>query len=265
MGFTSIHYGLAAPDEQPYHNRTEMLRFLSANQLCLYIGAGLVKIAVALVLYRIASTKRLKGILVGSIGVVIVWTVAMTTLASGPCASGGASNWAGSKTCERIGYFRTISNIFIDWFYSLLPIWMLWNVHMDMRMKISVMLLLGLGFFASSATFVKLYVIVRLVKATGAEAADLHNDLLLWADIELGMAIFAVAAAGIRPLLSKYVPAIWGRSTPTPTPTPGSHGVTSSEAAGPYSALGTSSEMMPVHSKDRTHGGSESEAVAAVV
>lgn len=70
----------------------------------------------------------------------------MTVFASGPCAQSGASNWAGSKACSQIGYFRTVSNIFIDWFYALLPIFMLWKVHMSIRIKISVMLLLGLGF-----------------------------------------------------------------------------------------------------------------------
>lgn len=60
------------------------------------------------------------------------------------------------------------------------------------------------------------------------------------------MAIFAAAVAGIRPLLSKYAPAIWGRSTPAPD----SHGA-GSEATGPYSALGASSEMTPI-GKDRT-------------
>ena len=54
---------------------------------------------------------------------------------------------------------------------------------------------------ASSATIIKLIVIVRLVHATTAEAEDLHYALLLWADIELGLAILAVSAAALRPIL----------------------------------------------------------------
>ncbi|KAI1771682.1 integral membrane protein [Hypoxylon cercidicola] len=243
MGFTSMRYGYAAPDEQSYYNKAKATQFLFANQLSLYISAGLVKIAVALVLYRIASTKRLRWILIGSMVVVTIWTIVMTLFASWPCAQSGASNWAGSKACTQVGYFRTITNIFIDYFYALLPVIMLRKVHMNMRMKVSVMLLLGLGAFASSATIAKLVIIVKLSTAKGAVAEGLHYDLLLWADVELGMAIFAAAAAALRPLLSKYAPAVWGRSTPTPH----SHGA--SEGGGPYRALGgaaAGNELVPV-------------------
>ena len=60
-------------------------------------------------------------------------------------------------------------------------------------------------------------VIIRLVHAKAAEADDLHYDLLLWADIELGLAILATSAAALRPLL-KYVHIPWtygSRSSPS--------------------------------------------------
>ncbi|XXH05757.1 hypothetical protein Hte_012193 [Hypoxylon texense] len=265
MGFTSMRYGYAAPDERPYYNKAKATQFLFGNQLSLYIGAGLVKIAVALVLYRIASTKRLRWLLIGSMVVVTLWTIIMTLFASWPCARSGASNWAGSKTCTQVGYFRTVTNIFIDYFYALLPVFMLRKVQMNTRIKASVMLLLGLGAFASSATIAKLVIIVRLSTAKGAVADGLHYDLLLWADVELGMAIFAASAAALRPLLCKYVPAIWGRSTPTPN----SHGA-SDAAAGPYRALGAGSEMGPVGGGARgdgrkENGGSDAEERISVV
>lgn len=69
----------------------------------------------------------------------------MTIFASWPCAQSGSSNWAGSKACTQVGYFRTITNIMIDYFYALLPIYILRKVRMSTRLKISVILLLGLG------------------------------------------------------------------------------------------------------------------------
>ncbi|KAI5867669.1 integral membrane protein [Durotheca rogersii] len=247
MGFTSMSYGYAAEDEQPYYNPKKATQFLFANQLALYISSGFVKIAVALVLYRLASTKRLRWILIASMIVVSLWTIIMTTFASWPCAQGGSSNWAGSRACTQVAYFRTITNIFIDYFYALLPIAILRNVHMSMRLKISVLFLLGLGIFASSATIVKLVIIVRLSTATGKEAKGLHYNLLLWADIELGMATFAASAAALRPLL-KHIPAVWSR-----TRTRNSHGT--SEATGPYRELvgANSREMGPVSDGKREH------------
>ena len=69
----------------------------------------------------------------------------MTLFTSWLCASGGTSNYAGSQTCGVVGQFRTISNIFIDYFYALLPVWMLWKVQMSLRLKLTAMFLLSLG------------------------------------------------------------------------------------------------------------------------
>ncbi|KAI1141048.1 hypothetical protein F5Y05DRAFT_376240 [Hypoxylon sp. FL0543] len=233
-------------------------QFLFANQLSLYISAGLVKLAVALVLYRLASTKHLRWALIGSMAVVTIWTILMTLFASWPCAQSGVSNWAGNKACTEVGYFRTITNIFIDYFYALLPIYMLRKVHMNTRLKLSVMLLLGLGVFASSATIVKLVIIVKLSTAKGEAAQALHYDLLLWADIELGMATFAASAAALRPLL-RHIPGIWGR-----TQTPNSYGT--SEVVGPYHSLGTSNEMGPMSKRgSKAANGGDIEEQPAVV
>lgn len=90
---------------------------------------------------------------------------------------------------------------------------------------------------ASSATIVKLVIIIRLQTAKGAEADGLHYDLLLWAIIELGLAIFAASAAALRPLLG-YIPVIWGSFYGR------SHSRSyASEAVGPYREFGEGHEM----------------------
>ncbi|KAI1259798.1 hypothetical protein F5Y18DRAFT_287457 [Xylariaceae sp. FL1019] len=200
-----MHYGYAAPpgDEQPYFDPAKATQFTYANQTTLYISAGLVKIAVALVLFRLTPKRGFRRLLVGSVVVVAIWTIITVIFASWLCVRGGTSNWAGSETCTRVAYFRTISNIFIDYFYALLPIALLWNTKMKPKLKAIVVFLLGLGIFASSATIVKLVIIVRLAYAKGAEAEGLHYDLALWADIELGLGILAASSAALRPLLRR--------------------------------------------------------------
>lgn len=92
------------------------VQLLFENQLVIYICAGLVKIGVAFVLLRLVTKRGLRLLLYGSMVVVVAWTIVMTLYASYFCASSGSSNWAGSKTCEAVGYFRTSSNIVIDYF-----------------------------------------------------------------------------------------------------------------------------------------------------
>jgi hypothetical protein len=113
--------------------------------LTLFISSGLVKLAVAMVLYRLAATKRLRWLLIGSMVVVVIWTTVMTLFSSWICAKGGSSNFASSQTCANVGFFRTVSNIFIDYFYALLPIHMLRGVQMSRKLKASALFLLGLG------------------------------------------------------------------------------------------------------------------------
>lgn len=91
-------------------------KLLFDNQLVIYICAGLVKLGVAFVLLRLVTKRGLRILLYGSMVVVIAWTVIMTLYASYFCVQSGSSNWAGSKTCEAVGYFRTSSNILIDYF-----------------------------------------------------------------------------------------------------------------------------------------------------
>ncbi|KAJ8124314.1 hypothetical protein O1611_g9327 [Lasiodiplodia mahajangana] len=228
LGFTAMHYGYAADDMQPWYNKKKATMFTYGNQTTLYVSAGLVKVAVALVLLRIAVGRGVRYVLIGSIGVVGVWTIITVLFASWICATGGSSNWAGSERCTQVGYFRTISNIFIDYFYALLPIYILRGSQMKTKLKLIAIFLLGLGIFASTATIVKLVIIVRLPHATGKAADGLHYDLLLWADIELGLAILAASAAALRPLL-RHIPALFDGTSKH-----GSHGT---QDSGPYHEL----------------------------
>ncbi|KAI1351450.1 hypothetical protein F5Y01DRAFT_283186 [Xylaria sp. FL0043] len=212
LGFAAMHYGYAADDIQPWYNTDKATMFTYGNQTTLYISAGLVKLAVALVLLRISVSRGIRITLIASMVVVGIWTIITVVFASGICATGGSSNWAGSQKCTDVGYFRTISNIFIDYFYALLPVYILRGSQMQRKLKIVAIFLLGLGIFASTATIVKLVIIVRLPYAKGSEATGLHYDLLLWADIELGLAILAASAAALRPLL-RHIPALFDGTT----------------------------------------------------
>lgn len=234
IGFAAFYYGFAAEDDNEYstaelwYNTDKAKHYYFANQLTIYISSGLVKLAVALVLLRLTSTKAQRWLLIGSMVVVVIWTVVMTVFASFLCAKAGSSNYAGSATCNFVGYFRTTTNIIIDYFYALLPIYILWNVKMSWRLKLSAIFLLGLGILASASTLVKLAVIIKLNHATGTAVDPLHYQLLLWADIELGLAILAASLAAVRPLLIQWN--IWKGSTNRST----KRNTSATDASGPY-------------------------------
>lgn len=163
----------------------------------------------ALVLWRLAINKHFKIILAVSIAVVLAWTFTTTLFSSWLCMSNGSTSYVSSATCTRMGLFRTVSNIFIDYFYALLPIPIVRRAKMNTRTKVVVCILLGLGMFASAATIAKLVIIIRLSNAGRSEQEILHYQLLIWADVELGLAIFCASAAALRPLLRRNT-LIWG-------------------------------------------------------
>lgn len=69
---------------------------------------------------------------------------------------------------------------------------------------------------------------MRLSYTKGKAADGLHYDLLLWADIELGLAILAASAAALRPLL-RHIPALLDGST--------KRGTRDTQDSGPYHEL----------------------------
>lgn len=56
----------------------------------------------------------------------------------------------------------TAVNIFTDWVTAFMPIPLLWNVQLNRNTKVSVAVLLGLGFFASISACVRLKYTVNL-------------------------------------------------------------------------------------------------------
>lgn len=61
----------------------------------------------------------------------------------------------------------------------------------------------------------KLVILVKLQTTEGYQQDWLHYQMLVWADVELGLAIFAASAAALRPLLRRLT----GHSLPDITKT----------------------------------------------
>ncbi|RCI08637.1 hypothetical protein L249_4876 [Ophiocordyceps polyrhachis-furcata BCC 54312] len=93
----------------------------------------------------------------------------------------------------------TVLTVSSDWLYALLPIPMVWNVKMTLQAKATVIVILGLGIFASVATLVRLKFLNGLKQLD--DLSYTASDTLIWSIIEPGVAIFASSMATIRPLL----------------------------------------------------------------
>ncbi|KAF5657608.1 integral membrane protein pth11 [Fusarium heterosporum] len=96
-------------------------------------------------------------------------------------------------------YAISVMTVLSDWLYALLPIPMLWSVKMTKQAKATVIVILGLGIFASIATLVRLRYLADLTETNDILFAG--TDAMVWTLIEPGVAIVASSLATIRPLL----------------------------------------------------------------
>ncbi|GAB0135610.1 hypothetical protein EsDP_00003942 [Epichloe bromicola] len=106
---------------------------------------------------------------------------------------------AGSDEIKVAIYALSAMTVLSDLFFALIPIPMLWGVKMNKQAKATVIVILGLGVFASMAT------LIRLKFLSGLESPDdlmfSVTDATIWSLVEPGVAIIASSLATIRPLL----------------------------------------------------------------
>ncbi|PSR89050.1 hypothetical protein BD289DRAFT_366386 [Coniella lustricola] len=89
-----------------------------------------------------------------------------------------------------------------DWTYSILPIFLVWNLQMSKRIKVSVVLILAAGVIASSATIVRFPYLHTLTEVDDFLFAT--ADVAIWSTVETGIGITASAVATLRPLLRSF-------------------------------------------------------------
>jgi hypothetical protein len=83
------------------------------------------------------------------------------------------------------------------------PIPLLWNVQIDIRVKCSIITLLGLGIFASTAAIVRLTVTLNL--SASKDFLYYAMPVAAWAHAELGLGVILANLPALRPLLEKVI------------------------------------------------------------
>ncbi|KAI6782908.1 uncharacterized protein J7T54_002067 [Emericellopsis cladophorae] len=169
-----------------------------------------IKLSIGIFLLRIASQAVYVWILRISLVIISVWSTVIFfwnifqcdpvpkqwdyRIETGKCVPPEALVMA--------AYALSAMTIVSDWLYALLPIPMVWNVRMSKQAKVTVILILGLGIFASVATLVRLRYLPDMANLEDVLYAG--TDAMVWTIIEPGLAIVASSLATIRPLLRAW-------------------------------------------------------------
>ncbi|KAI1471955.1 uncharacterized protein F4812DRAFT_200396 [Daldinia caldariorum] len=209
--FAALHYGYGVAAAEPWHDSQKAFQSFFAGQLCYVLATALFKTGVALVLFRIDIRRSIRRILVVSMTVVLVVVLMSFFLLAFQCrpmslnwgvGNGSCFQW---ETVRRTGIALSVVDVASNWLYSFLPIAMLYNVQMSNRLKISVIIILGIGFLSSIATVVRCKYILNASDRQEllGRFREVENNLLviLWSHVEIFLAILASSFVALRPLL----------------------------------------------------------------
>ncbi|KAF9778289.1 hypothetical protein IL306_004249 [Fusarium sp. DS 682] len=108
--------------------------------------------------------------------------------------------YCNTKLNSSVGFFFSAVSIIVDWTLAILPGVLLWNIQMKNRVKLPVILMLGLGAFASCATVVRLGYLT--LYNNPAEFMYSTGAIGLWSIVEEGIGIIAGSMPALRPLLN---------------------------------------------------------------
>ncbi|KAL6855743.1 hypothetical protein J3F83DRAFT_764119 [Trichoderma novae-zelandiae] len=197
------HNAAVADDDR----RISALMWQALATVTYVINMMFIKLSIGIFLLRVSARKVYNYIICISLVIIAIWSLAIFFYDIFQC-SPVQKQWdfriQGGKCASPNdiiagAYAISVMTIASDWLYALLPIPMLWSVKMTSQAKATVILILGLGIFASIATIIRIKYLSTL-----QDTDDLlfsATAVMIWTIIEPGVAIVASSLATIRPLL----------------------------------------------------------------
>ena len=113
------------------------------------------------------------------------------------------------KTIQSLSYTNAALNMLTDLLFSLIiPLPMLWNLHVNLRTRVTLMCILGLGLFACAAAAVKISYLPNYGKK-GDFLWDSRN-ITIWTATEVNVGITAASLPTLRPLFKSVLGSTYG-------------------------------------------------------
>lgn len=238
LALTTIHYGHAVYDDRPWHDATKATKYeFAMNDVC-YIISGIVKLSVALVLYRLDPRRFIRLTLIADIIICSMWTIVAILVLNLGCTELSLYTFSNS-VCRNTRYSQEASYVIFDLFHVVLPIVILWKVQISRAQKLGIVCLFGVGLLAAAAAIMKLEVYVEAYNpTTTTDYVALWYRGVIWAFSEHGLSLFASSILALRPM-TRYISRGFTALTSTLY---GSSKSSKSSDGGPHSLLSKGSD-----------------------
>ncbi|KAJ4300007.1 hypothetical protein N0V90_005255 [Kalmusia sp. IMI 367209] len=184
------------------------------HSILVMVGISCVKISIAFSLLRLTATKSQAHFLWGAVVFIVAITIASagtlifqcvpveaawdSSLRPAPVGTGDAHCFS-NTTFRDLGLVNSIFKIVTDILFATLPIPLVWKLQINIRTKISLIVVLSLGWFACAAAIVK-----AAQQWTVLEDPEwtIHDSFNVWNYIELTIGIVAASLPALKPLFN---------------------------------------------------------------
>ncbi|KAI5460388.1 hypothetical protein BGZ63DRAFT_246741 [Mariannaea sp. PMI_226] len=218
MELQSINYGIGATAMEDGFDPIKAAMYFTIAQIVYILTTGISKIGVGLVLFRLADKSDMQAVrrgLIVSLVMVAGWSLAVALIFALQCRPLSVAWGVGKGTCISTSIIGnaaialSVMDMSVSWFYAGLPVFMLYKTQLRLKLKISIMVLLGLGAVSSVATIIRLKYAIEVAQMS-ADGGLANPDIIpttleatIYSMIEIGLSIFAASLTALRPLLKK--------------------------------------------------------------
>jgi len=155
-GILLFNYGVgpSAALHQYIGDLIKATKYYYLAELFYIITAALLRVSVALLLLRIASTRPMRITIYAVMGLMVAFSTAFLFIAISQCSPvqfywDWVPDTPGTCSSQKIladtGYAHSAISFVADWTLALIPIWLLWNVQISRRRKFGIAVLLSFG------------------------------------------------------------------------------------------------------------------------
>ncbi|KAK3940935.1 hypothetical protein QBC46DRAFT_113282 [Diplogelasinospora grovesii] len=203
---TGVHYGTGRhTDDLPVADAQQAAKFWWLCYLFYAVTMIASKISIGMFLLRITVERMHDWTIYVAMGLSVITGIIFFFVSFFQC-NPVSSFWIRDQggTCINVeivialAYLYSAFSVISDFTFAILPIFLIWNLQMSLRTKLSLIPLLAMGCTASAA------VVARFAYLQNFRDPDFLYatlDIAIWSTIEQGLAITAASLATLRPLL----------------------------------------------------------------
>ncbi|KAF2767033.1 hypothetical protein EJ03DRAFT_276931, partial [Teratosphaeria nubilosa] len=201
----------------PPDDITKILRIFYFDEM-LYIAAlPIIEIAICCTYLRIFPQHGFRKAVFVALGLNLGYVVAFMVVTMFQCTPVNAAWLTWDKehggTCRDINaqsWASAATNIVLDIFVVVLPMPVLWQLNLNPRKRLLVMLMFRVGFFVTFVSILRLHLLVKFGNSRNITYD--YKQVGYWTVIEVNTALCCACMPGIRNLLRRAFPRAMGQT-----------------------------------------------------